>query len=154
MAATTDLHSLMGGRHGTPIRLDLLPCSMRKLPPTWLQSSTTRTSITVQPLSFATTTMFRRASRSLIYLRGTNQVVFYDRSSYRARRINKAIYQTTTGPLTISGNTGSWPTRSGTQEVYFTSLLPSGATIANTPLITSTYSEQTTTIGSPIPLLK
>jgi hypothetical protein len=73
------------------------------------------------------------ASRSLLYLRGGNQVVFYDRS-ITGHAASKAIYQNTTGELTIAGKTASWPTRSNTQKVYFTSLLPSGATISNAGL--------------------
>src|ERR1700677_633248 len=70
------------------------------------------------------------ASRSLIYLRGTNQVVYYDRG-ITASAQNHEIWQVATGPLTINGNTASWPTRSGSQIVYFTSLLSSGGTVAD-----------------------
>jgi hypothetical protein len=73
------------------------------------------------------------ASRSLLYLRASNQVVFYDRS-ITSHAASKALYQNTTGALSISANTASWPTRSGTQNVYFTSLLPSGATISDAGL--------------------
>jgi hypothetical protein len=81
------------------------------------------------------------ASRSLVYLRGTNQVVFYDRAA-TGHAASKVLYQNTTGALSISDNTASWATRSGKQSVYFTSLLPSGATIADVGLTSSTYWEQ------------
>jgi hypothetical protein len=70
------------------------------------------------------------ASRSLIYLRGTNQVVYYDRGVTGSAQ-DHAIWQVATGPLTINGNTASWPTRSGNQKVYFTSLISSGGTVAD-----------------------
>jgi hypothetical protein len=69
------------------------------------------------------------ASRSLIYLRGSNQIVYYDRGAGDAN--SKRLWMTTTGPITIHSNTASWPTRSGKQEVYLTSLLPSGAAISD-----------------------
>lgn len=73
------------------------------------------------------------ASRSLIYLRGTNQVVFYDRGT-TSHAGAKGVYQTITGTPTISGNVASWPTRSAKQKAYLTTLLPSGATLSNNGL--------------------
>ncbi len=70
------------------------------------------------------------ASRSLVYLRGTNQVVFYDRGA-TGSALDKSIYQVTTGTPTISGNVVSWPTQSGNQKAYFTSLLPASSAISN-----------------------
>jgi hypothetical protein len=70
------------------------------------------------------------ASRSLIYLRGSNQIVYYDRG-ITASAQDHAMWQVATGPLTINGSTASWPTRSGNQKVYFTSLLSSGGTVAD-----------------------
>jgi hypothetical protein len=60
------------------------------------------------------------ASRSLVYLRGSKQVVWYDRG---AGASNSRDWVETTGPITISGNTASWPTQSGTQKAYMTTLL-------------------------------
>jgi hypothetical protein len=75
-------------------------------------------------------TSITAASRSLIYLRGPNQVVFYDRAA-TSSALDKAIYQVTTGTPTIAGNGASWPTQSGTQKAYLTSLLPASPTITN-----------------------
>ena len=72
----------------------------------------------------------RAASRSLIYLRSSNQVVYYDRG-ITATPQDHAIWQVATGPLTINGSTASWATRSSKQKVYFTSLLSSGGTVAD-----------------------
>jgi hypothetical protein len=69
------------------------------------------------------------ASRSLIYLRGSNQIVYYDRGAGDAN--SKRLWMTTTGPIAIASNTASWPTRSGKQEAYLTSLLPSRAAISD-----------------------
>ena len=70
------------------------------------------------------------ASRSLVYLRGSNQVVTYDRGASTGNW-NKREWFTTTGPITISGNVASWPTRSSSQKAYVTSLLPSGAIVSD-----------------------
>ena len=71
-----------------------------------------------------------QASRSLIYLRGSNQVIYYDRGSTNHAAF-KQVYLTSTGPITITGTQASWPTRSNTQKAYVTSLLPAGATITD-----------------------
>jgi len=71
----------------------------------------------------------KRASRSLIYLRRSNQIVYYDRGAGAANR--KRLWATTTGPITISGSTASWPTRSRKQVAYLTSLLPQGANVSD-----------------------
>jgi len=81
------------------------------------------------------------ASRSLIYLRGSNQVVYYDRGDSTTNTWTKQLYLMTTGNPTISGSVASWLTRSSSQKAYFTSLLPSGATITNAGL-TSGSSDQ------------
>src|ERR1035437_4152198 len=70
------------------------------------------------------------ASRSLVYLRGSNQVVYYDRGT-SAGASNKRLWITTTGAITLAGSTASWPTRSNSQKAYFTSLLPAGATVSD-----------------------
>jgi hypothetical protein len=82
------------------------------------------------------------ASRSLIYLRGSNQVVYYDRGNSGSNAWTKQLYQITTGNPTISGNVASWLTRSSTQKAYFTSLLPAGATLANAGLTPGTGTNQ------------
>ena len=73
------------------------------------------------------------ASRSMVYLRGTNQVAFYDRAA-TTNGLGMSVNQITTGPPTILGNTASWPTRSASQKAYLTNLLPSGATVVNNGL--------------------
>jgi hypothetical protein len=70
------------------------------------------------------------ASRSTIILKGTKQVVFYDRGATGVAQ-EKAVYVNTTGTPTIAGNVASWPTQSGTQKAYLTTLLPSGAVPVN-----------------------
>jgi hypothetical protein len=74
------------------------------------------------------------ASRSLVYIRGSNQVAYYDRGSTTTNAWDKALFMITTGPITISGNTASWLTRSRRQKGYLTSLLPSGASISDVGL--------------------
>ena len=71
----------------------------------------------------------KRASRSLIYLRRSNQIIYYDRGAGGAN--SKRLWVTTTGPITISDRTTSWPTRSHKQVAYLTSLLPQGANISD-----------------------
>ena len=69
------------------------------------------------------------ASRSLIYLRGSNQVVYYDRSAGTAS--SRRVWMTSTGAISINGTVASWPTRSGKQAAYVTSLLPANATLSD-----------------------
>ena len=71
------------------------------------------------------------ASRSIVYLRGTNQVVYYDRAAVGHAASTQSLQQVTTGTPTISGNTANWLTRSTTQRAYYTNLLPSGGTLTN-----------------------
>jgi hypothetical protein len=69
------------------------------------------------------------ASRSLVYLRGTKQVVTYDRE---AGAQFSRDWITTTGAVTVSGITASWPTQSGLQKAYWTNLLPAtGVTMSD-----------------------
>lgn len=68
------------------------------------------------------------ASRSLLYLRGSNQVIYYDRG---AGGSSARLWATTTGPVSVAAGTASWPTRSGKQEVYLTSLLPATAAVSD-----------------------
>jgi len=69
------------------------------------------------------------ASRSLVYLRSSKQVITYDRGT-GASTSNDWI--NTTGAVTVSGKTASWGTQSGTQKAYWTNLLPaSGVTVAD-----------------------
>jgi hypothetical protein len=77
------------------------------------------------------------ASRSLVYLRGSNEVIYYDRGATGSNAWDKATYLVTTGAATINGNTASWLTRSGNQRVYWTALDPS----ANTPTLDTTYTD-------------
>ena len=74
------------------------------------------------------------ASRSLIYLRGTNQIVIYDRAT-TGHAAAKGFNLNITGNPTVNGNQVNWPTRSGNQQAYFTTLLPSGATVTATPMV-------------------
>jgi hypothetical protein len=73
------------------------------------------------------------ASRSIVYLRGTNQVVIYDRAA-TSKGLGKSVSQITTGAPTVTGNTASWLTRSSSQRAYLTNLLPSGAAVVNNGL--------------------
>jgi hypothetical protein len=66
------------------------------------------------------------ASRSLIYLRNLKTVVFEDRS---AGGISSFDNLNTVGPLTITGQTGKWTTRSGNQDAYETLLTPTSGII-------------------------
>ncbi len=69
------------------------------------------------------------ASRSLVYLRGSKLVFVYDRGAtpYAIRD-----WLTTTGAITITGNTTKWTTRSGNQDAFYTMLAPtSGVTISD-----------------------
>ena len=74
-----------------------------------------------------------KVSRSMIYLRGTNQLIYYDRAATR-HAASKAVFQITTGEPTISGNEATWLTRSGKQRAYFTGLFPARATLARVDL--------------------
>ncbi|HXS12573.1 MAG TPA: Ig domain-containing protein, partial [Acidobacteriaceae bacterium] len=69
------------------------------------------------------------ASRSLIYLRGSNQVVYYDRGAGGSS--SKRVWMTTTGPITVNGSVANWSTRSGKQTAYVSSLLPANATLSD-----------------------
>lgn len=75
----------------------------------------------------------KSASRSLIYLRRSNQVIFYDRGT-TGHAAGKAVYQITTGTASISGKTASWMTRSNSQKAYLTTVLPADAAPAIAPL--------------------
>ncbi len=67
------------------------------------------------------------ASRSLIYLRNSNQVITYDRGATGSNAWDKATYLVSTGNPTFNGNTASWTTRSGNQKVFWTALEPTTA---------------------------
>lgn len=75
------------------------------------------------------------ASRSLIYVRGSNQVVTYDRGDSGSHAWDKANYLVATNAPTFSGNTASWLTRSKKQKVYWTTLAPSD----KAPVLDATY---------------
>jgi hypothetical protein len=75
------------------------------------------------------------ASRSILFLKGSKQVIFYDRAATGIAQ-EKAVYLNTTGTPTIAGNVASWPTQSGTQKAYLTTLLPSAAAPVNIGLTT------------------
>lgn len=65
------------------------------------------------------------ASRTLVYLRKTRQVITFDRTS-TGRARHKVDTLITSGDPTATGNYASWTTPSGDQKAYFTSLLPAG----------------------------
>ncbi|HEV2577229.1 MAG TPA: putative Ig domain-containing protein [Acidobacteriaceae bacterium] len=77
------------------------------------------------------------ASRSLIYLRGQNEVIYYDRGDTGSNAWEKATYLVATGAPTITGNTASWPTRSGKQEVFWTAVEPA----QTAPSLDTTYTD-------------
>jgi hypothetical protein len=73
----------------------------------------------------------RGASRSLVYLRNSKQIVFYDRAATKTANA-KAVYLNTTGKPTVGINAASWLTQSRSQRVYFTTLL--GGTLSDNGL--------------------
>lgn len=75
-----------------------------------------------------------KASRSMVYLRDTNQLIYYDRVATHHPSA-KAVYQVTTGEPTVTEDEAIWLTRSGKQRAYFTGLLPAHATVARVDLI-------------------
>ena len=77
------------------------------------------------------------ASRSLLYLRGSNQVVYYDRGASGANAWEKATYLVATGAPDFGQSAATWLTRSGKQKVYWTALEPAGAT----PRLDAVYSD-------------
>lgn len=87
-----------------------------------------------KPFSIAGYDDVTKASRSLVYIRQTNQVIFYDRATTRHSG-SKIVCQITTGDPTVSANEATWLTRSGRQRAFFTSLLPVHATLARKDLI-------------------
>jgi hypothetical protein len=74
------------------------------------------------------------ASRSMVFLRGTDQLAFYDRAAVRHPASTQALYQNTTGALTIAGNTATWLTQSGKQKAVYTTLLPRGGRLTDVGL--------------------
>jgi hypothetical protein len=77
------------------------------------------------------------ASRSLIYLRGSNQVIIYDRGATGSNAWDKASYLVATGKPTFTGKIASWRTRSGKQKVFWASLEPAAAA----PQLDTTYTD-------------
>jgi hypothetical protein len=75
-----------------------------------------------------------KVSRSMVYLRNTNQLIYYDRAATHHPSA-KAVFQITTGEPTVNGDEATWLTRSGKQRAYFTGLLPAHATVARVDLI-------------------
>jgi hypothetical protein len=76
------------------------------------------------------------ASRTLIYLRNSRQVITYDRAATGAARdkVNAVI---ASGNAAVNGNVASWLTPSGNQRAYWTSLLPSGSSPVDVQLTSS-----------------
>lgn len=71
------------------------------------------------------------ATRDVLYLRNSNEVITYDRGATGSNSWTKSVSMNTTGTPTISGNTATWLTQSGTQKAAWTNLLPaSGTTFA------------------------
>ena len=64
------------------------------------------------------------ASRSLIYLRNTSQIVYMDRGANGATATPISTNLTITGTPAISGSQVSWPTQSATQKGCVDNLLP------------------------------
>ena len=82
------------------------------------------------------------ASRSLVYLRASNQIVYYDRAVSGSNAWEKTNYIVTTSAPEFEGNTASWLTRSKKQKVYWTSLAPSGkAPMADVAYAGSSHAE-------------
>ncbi len=76
----------------------------------------------------------QHASRDVLYLRGSNQVVFYDRG-VTGSASDKSVSLITTGATSVNANTASWPTQSGTQKAYYTALLPTQGSLSNAGLL-------------------
>jgi len=75
-----------------------------------------------------------KVSRSMVYLRGTNQLIYYDRAATHHPSA-KAVFQIATGEPTISGTEATWLTRSGRQRAYFTELLPANVNVSRMDLL-------------------
>jgi hypothetical protein len=78
------------------------------------------------------------ASRSLVYLRGRNEIIYYDRGATGSNAWEKATYIVATGAPNFSGKTASWRTRSGRQRVYWTTLDPR----TSAPRLDSLYTDE------------
>jgi hypothetical protein len=92
--------------------------------------------------SFSSFNAVSHVSRSLLYLRAPNQVVFYDRAETDGAGF-KEVHVVTTGKIDFpSATIAHWKTQSGGQDVYLTSLLPTDAAISDAPLIASTATVQ------------
>jgi hypothetical protein len=78
------------------------------------------------------------ATRQVLWLRGSNIVFTYDYGATGSNSWPKVDAINTTGAPTISGNTATWLTHSGTQKAAWTNLLPaSGTTFAKNSLANS-----------------
>ena len=82
-----------------------------------------------------------KVSRSMVYLRDANQLIYYDRAATH-HPSDKAVFQITTGEPTVNGDEATWLTRSGKQRAYFTGLLPAHATVAKVNLIEGNKSQE------------
>lgn len=87
-----------------------------------------------QPYNVASYDDVTKVSRSLVYLRKTNQVIFYDRAATRHDGA-KILPLIVTGTPEVSGNEATWLTRSGHQRAFFTSLLPDHANVVKKDLV-------------------
>lgn len=85
------------------------------------------------PFDVASYNDVTKASRSMVYLRNANQVIYYDRAVTRHPSA-KGVYQITTGDPTVTENQATWLTRSGKQRAYFTGVLPAHASLARIDL--------------------
>jgi hypothetical protein len=75
-----------------------------------------------------------QAYRDVIYLRGSNQAAWYDRDTTNTGG-NKVLFLNTSAKGTASSNTVTWTTSGGGNKVKYTSLLPTGATVATETLV-------------------
>jgi hypothetical protein len=115
----------------TPVHSELPAYTAFRADETGAYNATTQGSSVLLPYANSN---IDSASRSLVYIRGSNQVAYYDRGSSTTNAWDKALFMMTTGAITISGNTASWATRSTTQQAYLTSLLPASPTISDVGL--------------------
>lgn len=79
------------------------------------------------PWQFVATTS---ATRSILNLRGSNELLYYDRAATVSTSDSKSLWTNTSGNGTVSANTVSWTSVIGGNKAKFTSLLPAGATVA------------------------
>lgn len=62
------------------------------------------------------------AYRDILYIKGSNQVIYYDRDAIATNTSSMNLFLNTTGLATVSGNAATWNTKSGSQSAKYTTL--------------------------------